>query len=81
MSQMTRVREKLYSARGRKEESSGFTLIELLVVVSVVGLVSAVTIPALVKAKQKGKDIINPGTIRRKEKILTIEGPARAKIN
>lgn len=61
---MARATERRYSARGYKGGVAGFTLIELLVVVSIVVLVSSITIPAIAKAKQKSRDILNKNNMR-----------------
>lgn len=43
---------------------SGFTLIELLIVVAVIGLVCAITIPALLRAKITGNETAVLGSMR-----------------
>ena len=46
----------LIKARSKKQKKNGFTLIELMVVVAIVGVLSAVGLPALTKAQDKAKD-------------------------
>ena len=48
------IQKLLLNKKGKKQ--NGFTLIELMVVVAIVGVLSAVGLPALTKAKDKAKD-------------------------
>ena len=48
----------------RSRRDSGFTLIELLIVVAVIGLVCAITIPALLRAKITGNETAVLGSMR-----------------
>ena len=46
----------LRSQAKKKRKKNGFTLIELMVVVAIVGVLSAVGLPQLLKAQDKAKD-------------------------
>ena len=46
----------LRSQAKKKSKKNGFTLIELMVVVAIVGVLSAVGLPQLLKAQDKAKD-------------------------
>jgi prepilin-type N-terminal cleavage/methylation domain-containing protein len=48
----------------RTRHDAGFTLIELLIVVAVIGLVCAITIPALLRAKITGNETAVLGSMR-----------------
>ena len=47
----------------KKGKKNGFTLIELMVVVAIVGVLSAVGLPALTKAQDKAKDSATIATL------------------
>ncbi len=48
----------------RQRRDSGFTLIELLIVIGIIGLVCAITIPALLRAKITGNETAVLGSMR-----------------
>ncbi len=44
--------------------SAGFTLVELLVVVAVIGIVSAISVPAMLRARRAGNEAAAIGSLR-----------------
>ena len=64
----------------RKGKKNGFTLIELMVVVAIVGILSGVGLPQLLKAQDKAKDSVAIATLTNAAKecslLLVTEGTA-----
>ena len=62
----------------RKKRNDGFTLIELMVVVAIVGILSGVGLPQLLKAQDKAKDSVAVATVTNAAKecslLLVTEG-------
>merc|ERR1712010_232134 len=56
-----------------KKKKNGFTLIELMVVVAIVGVLSAVGLPALTKAQDKAKDSAALATLTNAAKECSLE--------
>ena len=63
-----------------KKKANGFTLIELMVVVAIVGVLSSVGVPQLLKAQDKAKDAAAIATLTNAAKecslLLVTEGNA-----
>ena len=61
-------------SRSKNKKQNGFTLIELMVVVAIVGILSGVGLPQLLKAQDKAKDSVTLATLTNaaKECSLTL---------
>jgi type IV pilus assembly protein PilA len=65
------IQKLLLNKKGKKQ--NGFTLIELMVVVAIVGVLSAVGLPALTKAQDKAKDSAALATLTNAAKECSLE--------
>ena len=65
-------------SRSKNKKMNGFTLIELMVVVAIVGILSGVGLPQLLKAQDKAKDSVTLATLTNAAKecslLLVTEG-------
>jgi type IV pilus assembly protein PilA len=50
--------------RSTLQQSAGFTLIELLIVIAVIGIVSAISVPGMLRARRAGNEAAAVGSLR-----------------
>ena len=52
------------TALGKRTHETGFTLVELLVVIAIIGIIAAISIPALLRARLSANESATTGDIR-----------------